>query len=116
MHRGIEHEKTNIGYDPRPKEIYTPLEGKRITQAFEAKGERKMTSELNYQHPAKQEDDLLSPKTGTATSSPLEKTTSPIFQCCWEMKMQGYARPLSRQLVNDRETLLDIRTLKIQNK
>jgi integrase len=30
-------------------------------------------------------------QTGTATSSPEEITTSPIFQCCWELKKQGYA-------------------------
>ena len=33
----------------------------------------------------------LPDQTGTATSSPADKTSSPIFTVCWELKRNGYA-------------------------
>jgi len=36
-------------------------------------------------------NNLLSPQTGTATSSPKNSTTSPTFEVCWSLKRDGYA-------------------------
>jgi hypothetical protein len=37
---------------------------------------------------------LLCPKAGTATSSPTGLQHPPIFECCWELKKQGYAESM----------------------
>jgi hypothetical protein len=101
----------NLIYGPsQNRKRYAAMGRTRNAQAIKPRGEERMTTEtqgktekdiINQDKKQTQSTELVSPKTGTATSSPIEKTTSPIFQCCWEMKKQGYARPLSRQLVND---------------
>jgi hypothetical protein len=45
MHRGIEHGKTNIKRNSRPKKICTALGRNRIAQATEPRGDERMTTE-----------------------------------------------------------------------
>jgi hypothetical protein len=63
----------------------------RIAQAIKEYGEKRMTTEtqgitdkdnINQDKNQTQSIQLESPKAGTATSSPVGKTASPIFQVC----------------------------------
>ena len=92
MHHQAE-ESRNEKPDMWKKEIYTATGRTRNAQAIESRGEEKMTTEtqgktekdnINQDKQQTQPKELVSPKAGTATSSPKELHVPQLFNILYD--------------------------------